>query len=97
MTESANVEATSSQENASVAGTGSSEVTVHVRFAPDGTVSEIGFRPAGTTPQAWFVALSRSRPGSFRALTGGRGLFVLPSATLDQARGALPAAHDRKG
>lgn len=53
------------------------EVTVHVRFAPDGSVSEIGARPAEITPQRWFNTLSANCANSFRALTGGRGIFVV--------------------
>lgn len=54
-----------------------SDIAIHVRFAPDGTVSEIGSRPGSITPQAWFNALSASFGTSFRALTGGRGIFVI--------------------
>ncbi len=59
-----------------------SEVTVHVRFAPDGSVSEIGARPAEATPQGWFNTLSANCATSFRALTGGRGIFVVAAEKL---------------
>jgi hypothetical protein len=58
------------------------QVTVHVRFAPDGTVSEISARPAETTPQRWFNTLSANCATSFRALTGGRGTFVVAAEKL---------------
>jgi hypothetical protein len=51
------------------------EITIHVRFSPDGTVAEIGARPAGATPQEWFDTLSANCGGSFRAMSGGRGIF----------------------
>lgn len=38
------------------------KVIIHVRFMPNGSVSEIGERPAEHTPQQWFDFLN-SRPG----------------------------------
>jgi hypothetical protein len=58
------------------------EATVHVRFAPNGAVSEIGARPPGMTPQEWFNTLSRSCADCYRALPGGRGLFKIESRKL---------------
>ncbi len=51
------------------------KVLIHVRFNSDGTVSEIGERPASLTPQQWFTKLSEKAGNAFQALTGGRGLF----------------------
>ncbi len=65
------------------------EVTVHVRFAPDGSVSEIGARPADATPQGWFNTLSANCGNSFRALTGGRGIFVVASDKLSALQSTL--------
>ena len=50
---------------------------IHVRFAPDGTVTEIGERPKGATAQEWFSHLSRNTQNSYQTLTGGRGIFRL--------------------
>ena len=50
---------------------------IHVRFAPDGTVTEIGERPKEATPQVWFSHLSRNTQNSYQTLTGGRGIFRL--------------------
>jgi hypothetical protein len=61
---------------------GENQVTVHVRFAPDGSVAEIGARPAEATPQKWFNTLSANCAASFRALTGGRGIFVVAAEKL---------------
>lgn len=59
----------------------STEVMIHVRFAPDGTVMEIGERPAGCTAQQWFNFLTRQSGPSYLALSGGRAVFrIAPEA-----------------
>ena len=50
---------------------------IHVRFAPDGTVTEIQERPEGLDAQQWFAKLSNTAGSSFQSLSGGRGLFRL--------------------
>lgn len=55
-------------------------VMIHVRFAPNGTVMEIGERPSGASAQDWFNLLSRNTQNVYQALSGGRGLFRLPRA-----------------
>ena len=55
--------------------TDEASVLIHVRFAPDGGVTEIGERPEALTPQAWFKALSLNAGGSYQPLQGGRGVF----------------------
>jgi hypothetical protein len=50
---------------------------IHVRFAPDGSVTEIGERPQSLTAQEWFNRLSEKAGASFLALSGGRGVFRL--------------------
>ena len=57
-------------------------VIIHVRFAPNGTVVEIGERPGGLTPQEWFNLLSE-RTDAYQALAGGRGIFRLTRAVVD--------------
>jgi hypothetical protein len=59
------------------------QVIVHVRFAPDGTVREIGERPAGATATAWFNRLSNRAASSYQPLSGGRGLFRLTRGEID--------------
>lgn len=66
-----------------------SEVMIHVRFAPDGAVSEISGRPAQLTPQAWFNALSTNCGNSFRALTGGRGTFAIAADKLSELQNTV--------
>jgi hypothetical protein len=53
------------------------KVMIHVRFSPDGTVTEIGERPATLAPQVWFNTLSAGAGNSYQALSGGRGVFRL--------------------
>lgn len=59
----------------------STDVMIHVRFAPDGTVMEIGERPAGCTAQEWFNFLTRQSGLSYLTLSGGRAVFrITPEA-----------------
>ncbi len=51
------------------------ETMIHVRFAPDGSVTEIGERPAGCTAQQWFNILSQESGLAHLTLSGGRALF----------------------
>lgn len=51
---------------------------IHVRFQPDGSVMEIGERPASLSAQQWFAKLSTAGT-SFESLSGGRGVFRLTS------------------
>ena len=62
------------------------DTMIHVRFAPDGTVTEIGARPAGVTAQQWFNRLTEQAGAHFLALSGGRGLFRLPAGKVDSVR-----------
>ncbi|MDU6672928.1 MAG: hypothetical protein E6501_30540, partial [Bradyrhizobium sp.] len=51
-------------------------ITLHVRFAPDGTVAEISERPAALTPQQWFNKLSEAiGMKAYQTFAGGRGMF----------------------
>lgn len=63
-------------------------VLVHVRFAPDGTVTEIGERPASVDPQKWFDRLSLSYGMAYQSLSGGRGVFRLDRAQIDTVKAA---------
>jgi hypothetical protein len=56
---------------------------VHVRFAPDGTVTEIGGRPPALSAQAWFNHLSTQAGASYQPLSGGRGVFRLAPGELE--------------
>jgi hypothetical protein len=61
----------------------STNVLIHARFAPNGTVIEIGERPAALTPQDWFNFLSDNAGANYQALAGGRGLFRLTRTETD--------------
>jgi hypothetical protein len=52
-------------------------VLIHVRFAPDGSVFEIGERPTALTAQQWFTKLTEKAGNAFESLSGGRGVFRL--------------------
>ena len=62
------------------------QVMIHVRFAPNGTVTEIGERPAALSAQAWFNLLTSSTQDNYEALSGGRALFRLSRAEVDQLK-----------
>ena len=56
---------------------------IHVRFAPNAAVVEIGERPAGLSPQDWFFRLSDKAGNAYQPLSGGRGVFRLTREELD--------------
>lgn len=62
------------------------KILIHVRFAPNGTVVEIGERPTGLTPQDWFNGLSDKAGTAYQALSGGRGVFRLTRDRLDAVK-----------
>lgn len=65
-------------------------VVIHVRFYPDGSVSEIGERPFSLSNQQWFDKLSNTYASDFMSLSGGRGAFKLTPEELDTVKaGAL--------
>lgn len=66
-------------------------VMIHVRFAPNATVSEIGERPPANSPQAWFDWLSLGAPDVYQALSGGRGVFRIPREKLEALRSGIAA------
>lgn len=64
----------------------SENTMIHVRFAPDGSVTEIGERPEALSAQQWFNWLSLNAADHYKALAGGRGYFRLPEGELDRHR-----------
>jgi hypothetical protein len=52
-------------------------VIIHVRFAPNGSVVEIGERPKAISPQEWYYYLSDKAGNAYQPLSGGRGVFRL--------------------
>ena len=66
----------------------SNATVIHVRFAPDGSVTEIGERPASLSPQQWFNALSNKYAMDFQALSGGRGVYRVAAAEVEALKAA---------
>lgn len=64
----------------------SEQIMIHVRFAPNGTVTEIGERPAAASAQDWFNHLSENNGDNYQAFSGGRGLFRLSSDQFSAAK-----------
>jgi hypothetical protein len=60
---------------------------IHVRFAPDGTVTEIGERPPSLSAKQWYNRLSEKAGTMFEALSGGRGVFRLSPEQLEALKG----------
>ena len=59
------------------------QVMIHVRFAPNGSVTEISERPPAESAQAWFNRLSDKAGTHYQPLSGGRGLFRLTRGAVD--------------
>jgi len=64
------------------------KVMIHVRFSPDGAVTEISERPAAQSAQSWFNRLSDKAGMSYQPLSGGRGLFRLTRDEIDALKAA---------
>ncbi|MCC3246382.1 hypothetical protein LG047_13805 [Methylocystis sp. WRRC1] len=62
---------------------------IHVRFAPDGTVFEIGERPSALTAQQWFTKLSEKAGNAFESLSGGRGVFRLSRDEIESMKATV--------
>jgi hypothetical protein len=69
----------------------SETVLIHVRFAPNGAVVEIGERPAALSPQQWYDRLCEKAGTAYQPLAGGRAVFRLTRAEVDtlKAGGAI--------
>lgn len=64
------------------------ELLIHVRFAPNGSVTNIGERPDTTPSQSWFDQLSARFGEAYQPLSGGRGVFRIKRGDLDGIRAA---------
>lgn len=58
-------------------------IVVHGRFAPNGTVLELGERPGTLSPQEWFDFLSVKAADVYRPLAGSRITFSLTRERLE--------------
>jgi hypothetical protein len=69
------------------------DVIIHVRFAPNGTVVEIGERPKAMSPQEWYFYLSDKAANAYQPFAGGRGVFRLTKGEVDSLKAdSRPAA-----
>jgi hypothetical protein len=68
----------------------SSDVMVHVRFAPNGVVTEIAERPTAATAQGWFDHLTAHVGEQFQPLSGGRGVFRIQRDSIEQLKASVP-------
>ncbi len=62
------------------------KVMIHVRFAPNGSVTEIGERPGTLSAQDWFNLLTRATTDCYEVLSGGRAIFRIPRQQIDQLK-----------
>jgi hypothetical protein len=62
---------------------------IHVRFAPDGSVFEIGERPQALSAQQWFTRLSEKYGTEFQTLSGGRGFFRLAPDAVEALKASI--------
>jgi hypothetical protein len=67
-------------------------VLIHVRFSPEGSVTEIGERPGAALPQQWFNFLSEKVGDSFQPLSGGRGVFRVVRGAVDDFKAAFASS-----
>ena len=70
----------------------SPKIIIHVRFAPNGTVVEIGERPAPLSPHDWFNWLSDKAGMAYQTLSGGRGVFRLTRSEVDTLKSEAAAS-----
>jgi hypothetical protein len=64
------------------------QVMIHVRFAANGTVTEIGERPESLNAQDWFTRLSTGAGPRYESLAGGRGVFRVERSQVDAIKAA---------
>lgn len=68
------------------------QVIIHARYAPDGTVADVGERPDELAPQQWFNLLCDKAAFAYQALAGGRVVFRLTRDQLANVKAAAVAA-----
>ena len=62
-------------------------LVIHVRFAPDGSVTDRR-APGRLSAQQWFDRLSNKYAMDFQALSGGRGVYRLGAAEVEALKAA---------
>jgi hypothetical protein len=66
-----------------------SNSVIHVRFSPDGSVTEIGERLAGASAQEWFNRLIGRAGNGYQPLSGGRAVFRIRRAEINSLKAAV--------
>ncbi len=64
------------------------QILVHVRFAPDGAVVDIGEKPDTINEQEWFKRLNANAGDAYQPLAGARGVYRLDAARLNALKAA---------
>ncbi|MGO9391587.1 hypothetical protein [Rhodoblastus sp.] len=67
------------------------EIVIHARYMPDGSVNEISERPEALTGQQWFNLLCQKVPNAAQALAGGRMIFRLDATELETLKASASA------
>jgi len=67
------------------------EIVIHARYMPDGSVNEISERPEGVSGQQWFNLLCVKVPNAAHALAGGRMIFRVSATELETLKAAASA------
>ncbi len=67
------------------------EIVIHARYMPDGSVNEISERPEGVSGQEWFNLLCVKVPNAAQALAGGRMIFRISAAELETLKASASA------
>ena len=68
-----------------------SAIMIHVTFAVDGSVVSINPKPEAAGPQQWFNFLTRHTTDCYQALAGGRGVFKVSAAQMQELQAACVA------
>jgi hypothetical protein len=71
-------------------------LVIHVRFSPDGSVTEIGERPAGASAQQWFDRRIGRTGNGYQPLAGGRAVFRIPRAEVDVLKAAITTTQSEE-
>jgi hypothetical protein len=63
-------------------------ILIHIRFAPDGAVADIGEKPSTISAHEWFKRLNARAGDAYQPLAGGRGVYRIDSARLNALKAA---------
>jgi hypothetical protein len=66
------------------------DVSINVRFHPDGAVNTIDARPQRFSPQEWFYRLCRADGSKYQVFAGGRGRFRIQRGAFEALLNQYP-------